>query len=66
MASQYSHKHFFRQLPNVQLAQYFTTKDIDLGLDLQALKEKEVEQIFLAFTALPEDQQAFIEAESRY
>jgi DNA-binding PadR family transcriptional regulator len=63
LAANYSHKHFFRQVPNHQLANYFSAKVIDFGVDLSGLKEKEVDAIFIAFTALPEDQQAMIEAE---
>ncbi len=63
MAGQYSHKHFFRHIPNHQLAEYFSAKAIQLGVDFSTLKEKEVDAIFIAFTALPEEQQATIEAE---
>ncbi len=63
MAGQYSHKHFFRHVPNHKLAEYFSVKAIELGTDLSELKEKEVDAIFNAFTALPEEQQATIEAE---
>ncbi|MCZ6802418.1 MAG: hypothetical protein O7D86_00375 [Proteobacteria bacterium] len=63
MAGQYSHKQFFRRVPNTQLASYFKSRNIDLGIDFTDLKEKEVKSIFQAFTALPEDQQAKIEAE---
>jgi len=63
LAANYSHKHFFRHVPNQQLTDYFSAKAIGLGVDLNALKEKEVDAIFIAFTALPEEQQATIEAE---
>jgi len=63
MAGQYSHKQFFRQIPNKQLAIYFESNDVDLGIDLIELKEKEVDSIFDAFMALPEQQQAIIEAQ---
>ncbi len=63
MAGQYSHKHFFRHIPNHQLAEYFNAKTIELNIDFSTLKEKEVDAIFIAFTALPEEQQATIEAE---
>ena len=45
MAAQYSHKQFFRRMPNTQLAKYFKSKDIDLGLDFTKLKEKDSEQL---------------------
>ena len=63
MADQYSHKQFFRRMPNTQLAKYFKSKDIDLGLDFTKLKEKDSEQIFNAFLELAEEQQATIEAD---
>ena len=54
-----------RQLttPHHQLADYFSAKAIDLGVDLSKLKEKEVDTVFNAFTTLPEEQQATVEAE---
>ena len=63
MASQYSHKHFFRQVPHEQLASYFDAKNIDLGIDFTALSEKKADSLFTAFTGLPEEQQTAIEAE---
>ena len=66
MAAQYSHMQFFRHVPNAQLAAYFESKDIDLGINFteeKGKKKKKKEEIFQAFTALPEDQQANIEAE---
>jgi hypothetical protein len=61
MASQYQHRQFFRRVPNELLARYFEAMDVLLGVDFGELKETEVEPIFEAFTALPEDQQAPIE-----
>jgi len=63
LAGQYSHKHFFRHVPNHQLAEYFNAKTIELNVDFSTLKEKEVDTVFITFTALPEEQQATIEAE---
>ena len=66
MAAQYSHMQFFRHVPNAQLAAYFESKDIDLGINFteeKGKKKKKKEEIFQAFTALPADQQANIEAE---
>ncbi len=63
MASPYSHKHFFRKIPTAQLTSYFASKDVDLGIDLSTYNEKQVDSLFVAFTALPEDQQTAIEAE---
>ncbi|MGZ4068376.1 MAG: hypothetical protein ACXVPE_16775 [Bacteroidia bacterium] len=63
MSGQYSHKHFFRQVPHNQIASYFDAKGIDLGVDFSALNEKQVDSLFVAFTGLPEEQQTSIEAE---
>ena len=63
MASQYSHKQFFRRMPNKQLAEYFDSKDIDLGLEFEKLKEKDSEIIFEAFLTLSEEQQNSSEAD---
>lgn len=60
---QYSHLQFFRHTPNAQLAAYFSFKGVDLGVDWDKLKEKETEAILKAFTLLPDEQQAEIEAE---
>ena len=43
MAVQYSHKHFFRNMPNAKLAEYFDSKGIDLRLNFDKLKEKDTE-----------------------
>ena len=63
MASQYSHKQFFRHIPKADLAHYFEAKNIELAVDFKKLKEKVTEQIFNAFLELPEDQQAIIETD---
>jgi hypothetical protein len=63
LAGQYSHKHFFRQVPHNQIASYFDAKGIDLGVDFSELSEKQVDSLFVAFTGLPEEQQTSIEAE---
>ena len=64
MAGQYSHVQFFRRTPNALLARYFQEKHgvlKEIACDM--LKETEVEPIFQAVTALPDDKQAQIEAE---
>lgn len=64
MASQYSHLQFFRNTPNVLLGRYFTEKHGVLQeIAFDKLKERDVEPIFLAFTALSGEKQAQIEAE---
>jgi len=63
MATQYQHLHFFRKMPNADLARYFESRKVALGVDLTELKENDSEAIFQAFKALSEEQQATIEAE---
>jgi hypothetical protein len=64
MARQYSPTQFFRQVPNSLLGQYFQKKRKVLKeINFDQLKETEVEPIFQAFTTLPPEQQAEIEAE---
>ena len=63
MAGQYSHKQFFRKVPNTQLADYFESKKVDIELDFKELKESDVDAIFTAFNKLAEDQQGAIEAD---
>lgn len=62
-ATQYHHQHFFRKMPNADLARYFESRGIALEIDLAELKESDSEAIFQAFKALPEKQQATIEGE---
>ena len=64
MARQYSHRQFFRRTPNTMLGRYFQEKKNVLHeIAFDELKENDVEPIFQAFTALPPEQQAEIEAE---
>ncbi len=63
MAGQYSHKHFFRRIPNFQLNHYFSAKNINLGINFDDITEKDTDVLFTVFTQLSEDQQAQIEAE---
>ncbi len=64
MARQYSHRQFFRHVPNALLGQYFQKKhNVLQDIVFAKLKETEVEPLFLAFTALPSEQQTEIEAE---
>jgi hypothetical protein len=63
MATQYSNRQFFRSTPNAYLAQYFESKDIDLGVDFTQLKESAADAIQEAFNPLADNQKADIEAE---
>lgn len=58
MATQYSHKQFFRHMPNMQLAEYFDSKSIELNIKFDELKENDTEKVFNVFIELSEDQQA--------
>ncbi len=64
MARQYSHKQFFRQVPNRLLARYFQSKKNVLeDIDFEELGETEINPIFEAFIALPPEKQTEMEAE---
>lgn len=64
MARQYSHVQFFRRVPNTLLGRYVRENHGVLEeIAFDRLGETEVEPIFRAFTALPSEQQARIEAE---
>ena len=62
-ATQYQHLHFFRKMPNADLARYFAAQKITLEVDLTELKENDSEAILQAFKTLSESQQADIEAD---
>ena len=64
MAREYSHRQFFRRVPNALLARCFQEKHGVLkALAFDELGNTEVEPILKAFTALPAEQQSKIEAE---
>lgn len=64
MARQFSPTQFFRRVPNELLARYLQEKlGVLQNIAFDKLKETEVEPIFRAFTELPSEQQAIIEAE---
>ena len=64
MAGQYSHRQFFRHIPNALLARYFESNGVQLEVDWGELKGKKgVETLFEAFTALPEEKQAATEVD---
>jgi len=62
-ATQYQHLHFFRKMPNADLARYFAAKKIALEVDLTKLKENDSEAILHAFKTLSEARQADTEAD---
>ncbi len=64
MAKQYSHRQFFRQIPNALLARYFKEhKQVFQELDFQSLKENDVETLVTALKDLSVEIQTEIEAE---
>lgn len=64
MAKQYSHRQFFRQIPNSLLARYFQErKKVFQKLDFHSLKENDVETLVAALKDLSVEVQADIEAE---
>ena len=63
MATQYQHRQFFRRVPNALLACYFEDRGVNLNLDFEKLTETQVEPLFEAFTALPEERQATMEVD---
>lgn len=63
MASQYSHRQFFRRVPNALLARYFDSRGATLNNVLIELQETDVEPMLEAFLMLPPEQQAELEAE---
>ena len=63
MAGQYSPKQFFRNMPNEYLLGYFTAYKINIDVDFYTLKENDVESLFTAFIALPDNEQTQTEAD---
>jgi hypothetical protein len=64
MARQYSHKQFFRNVPNALLKQYFQKKhEVLHEVDFDSLKGVNIEPVFEGFKALPTELQETIEAE---
>ncbi len=63
MTTPYSHRQFFRKMPNADLERYFESNGISLDIDLSKLKENDADAILQAFIVLPEDQQSKAEAE---
>lgn len=63
MAVQYSPKQFFRNTPNKYLQGYFTANQISIDVDFGTLKENDVESLFTAIVALPDNEQTQTEAD---
>lgn len=65
MAQHYSPRHFFRQVPNRLLRQYFNERGVLEDVEFKQLKEAEVGPIFEAWDRLSEDDRDRMEADFR-
>ena len=63
MDKNYSTKHFFRQMPNALLARYFQGHDIFGDLDFTTMKDKNRDDLFAAWLALPVEKRNMMDAE---
>lgn len=63
MTAQYSPKQFFRNTPNQLLQRYFEHKQITIDADFAAIKENDVDSLFIAFLALSDNEQTQAEAD---
>jgi len=63
MAVQYSHRQFFRCVPNSQFDDYFQSKGVHSDTDVYGLKENDVDALLNMFISLSTELQASIEAE---
>lgn len=62
MSRQYSPRHFLRQIPPSLLQRYFSSKNIELALDLLD-ESTSVDQIFSAMEMLPDGVRAMVQSE---
>ena len=65
MSRQYSSKDFFRQMPNVLLARYFSAGGLLPDLDFDAMPEGKPEALFEAWAALSDEKRNTAEADFR-
>ena len=65
MTRHYSTRDFFRQMPNADLARYFTSREVLQDFDFTAMKETKVDALFDAWMVLPEAVRVKLEAELR-
>ena len=65
MASHYSTRSFFRQMPNDLLARYFKRRGLFEELDIARLDETRPDELFAAWMELSEEDRNAIEAEFR-
>lgn len=65
MARHYSTKDFFRQMPNALLARYFQGREVFADLDLAAMKETKLDELFVAWLTLLDGKRNAMDAEFR-
>jgi hypothetical protein len=63
MAGQYSHRQFFRQVPNALLQRYSKHKGISFNVDFNTVKESDSDTLFNALIALEDNEQTIVEAD---
>ena len=63
MAAQYSNRQFFRKTPNKYLAQFFKSKEVELEVDFEKLKENDADALQIAFNKLSDNDARNFEAE---
>jgi len=63
MSIQYAPRHFLRSAPNALLARYFHEQDLLTDLDIEALKETQVEPIFQRWENLPAERRSVVDTD---
>jgi hypothetical protein len=65
MPGHYNLRSFLRQLSRELLSELFEHNEIDIGLDLSALKKRQIDPIFAAINALPDDRRQPLDEDFR-
>lgn len=65
MATLYSTRSFFRQMPNALLARYFNKRELLSDIDFSTMKEGKPDELFQAWLTLPSLQRNKMDAEFR-
>ena len=63
MAAQYSNRQFFRKVPNKYLSRYFKAKNIQTEVDIEELKENDIDALQDILNQLSNTQKTEIEAD---
>ena len=66
MPAHYNLRSFLRQLSRELLNQLFHYHSIEIGVDLSALKKRQIDPIFVAINALPDDQRQSLDEDFRH